>query len=58
MRNYKIYLKDILICIKKIESYTDDITYKEYKNNDLIQDGVNRNLEIIGEAVKSYLWIS
>lgn len=52
MRNYKVYLKDILSCIKKIKKYTHNISHKEFKNNELIQDGVIRNLEIIGEAVK------
>ncbi|MDI3548596.1 MAG: hypothetical protein PWR10_2248 [Halanaerobiales bacterium] len=52
MRNYKVYLNDILNCIKKIEKYTEDISYNEFNNNELIQDGVIRNLEIIGEAVK------
>lgn len=50
MRNYKVYLNDILNCIKKIEKYTEDISYNEFNNNELIQDGVIRNLEIIGEA--------
>ena len=52
MRNYKVYLNDILNCIDKIEKYTENISYDKFKNNDLIQDGVIRNLEIIGEAVK------
>ena len=53
MRNYRVYLNDILKCIKKIEKYTEGITYDEFIKNELIQDGVNRNLEIIGEAVKN-----
>lgn len=53
MRNYRIYVNDILKCIKKIEKYTEGITYDEFIKNELIQDGVNRNLEIIGEAVKN-----
>ncbi|MFW6046960.1 MAG: DUF86 domain-containing protein [Candidatus Woesearchaeota archaeon] len=53
MRNYKVYLKDILKCIKKIKKYTENISYSEFKNDELVQDGVIRNLEIIGEAVKN-----
>ncbi|MCG8542069.1 MAG: DUF86 domain-containing protein [Clostridia bacterium] len=53
MRNYRVYVNDILKCIKKIEKYTEGITYDEFIKNELIQDGVNRNLEIIGEAVKN-----
>ena len=46
-------MNDILKCIKKIEKYTEGITYDKFIKNELIQDGVNRNLEIIGEAVKN-----
>ena len=52
MCNYKVYLEDILDCLEKIEKYTEDFSYEEFKNDDLRQDGVIRNLEIIGEAVK------
>ncbi len=52
MRDYKVYLNDIISCIKKIKKYTEDISYEEFNKNELIQDGVLRNLEIIGEAVK------
>ena len=52
MRDYIVYLNDIISCIKKIKNYTKDISYAEFNKNELIQDGVIRNLEIIGEAVK------
>ena len=38
--------------INKIERYTDKLSFNDFKNNELIVDGVVRNLEIIGEAVK------
>jgi|SRR3989338_8597126 len=50
--DYKVYLSDILRSIDKVERYTKGLTYKEFIKNDLIVDGVVRNLEIIGEAVK------
>jgi len=53
MRNYKVYLEDIHECINRIENYLSDLSYDEFRNNQLIQDGVVRNLEIIGEAVKN-----
>lgn len=53
MRSYKVYLKDILSSIKKINKYTKNVSYKEFKRDELLQDGVVRNLEIIGEAVKN-----
>ena len=52
MRNYRVYLSDILDCINRIERYTKGISYSEFVKDELIQDGVIRNLEIIGEAVK------
>ncbi|MCP2518991.1 DUF86 domain-containing protein [SCandidatus Aminicenantes bacterium Aminicenantia_JdfR_composite] len=52
-REYKAYLKDILRAINKINRYTENISLEEFKKNELIQDGVVRNLEIIGEATKN-----
>ena len=52
-REYKAYLKDILDSIKKIERYTKGMFFDKFTTNELIQDGVVRNLEIIGEAVKN-----
>jgi len=52
-RRYDVYLKDILDAIQKIEEYVRGIDFKEFIKNNLIQDGVIRNLEIIGEAVKN-----
>jgi len=51
MRNDLDYLNDIINCIARIESYTTegrDIFFQ----TPMIQDAVNRNFEIIGEATK------
>lgn len=53
MRNYKLYLKDILQAIKKIDKYTQDLELESLKRNALIIDATVRNLEIIGEASKN-----
>lgn len=53
MRDYKLYLEDILEAIEKIERYTENLIFEEFKKNDLVVDAVIRNLEIIGEAVKN-----
>lgn len=53
MRLVKAYLNDILNSIRKIENYTENLSYENFVNDELIQDGVVRNLEIIGEAVKN-----
>lgn len=47
-----VYLKHILECINKIETYVSSTNEKEFLNNELIQDAVIRNFEIIGEATK------
>lgn len=52
-RSVSLYLKDIETAVKKIEKYTKDLSYKDYKNNEVVQDAVIRNLEIIGEAAKN-----
>ena len=52
-REYKAYLKDILEAVYKIERYTENIGFEEFVSNELVQDGVVRNLEIIGEAAKN-----
>jgi len=52
-KDYKIYLKDIKKSIEKIESYVKGFDYKKFKENELVVDGVIRNLAIIGEAVKN-----
>ena len=53
MRDYKLYLDDILKSIKKIEKYTKGVSLIQLKKKDLVVDGVARNLEIIGEAAKN-----
>ena len=52
MRDYKLYLDDIIEAAKRIEKYTKGLTLESFKKDDLVVDGVVRNLEIIGEAVK------
>ena len=53
MRDYKLYIDDILQAIKSIESYTKGFNFGKLKQNKLVVDAVTRNLEIIGEAVKN-----
>ncbi len=51
-RDFNAYLSDIIGSINKIEQYTKNMSFQDFLQNDLVQDGVVRNLEIIGEAVK------
>lgn len=52
LRESKLYLDDILESIEKIEGYTRNMSYEEFKKTPVVVDAVLRNLEIIGEAVK------
>lgn len=52
-QDYKAYLKDILEAIRRIEKYTKGLSFDEFAGDELTQDGVVRNLEVIGEAVKN-----
>jgi len=47
-----VYLKHILDAIHRIEEYVQKIEYSGFIENYLIQDGVIRQIEIIGEATK------
>lgn len=52
-RDYILFLEDILAAIEKIEVYTRNMTYDEFRNDGMMVDAVIRNLEIIGEATKN-----
>ncbi len=46
------FLKDIENSLLKIFRYTDDIDFDRFMTNDMLKDAIERNFEIIGEAVK------
>lgn len=48
-----IYLKDILICINKIERYLQGFDFEKFQKNEVIIDAVIRNVEVIGEAANN-----
>lgn len=49
----KIFLDHILNSIQKIEKYVTSLSVHDFIENELVQDGVIRNFEIIGEATKN-----
>ncbi len=51
-KDYTVYLSHILDAIHNIEQYTSGQTKSQFLKAKLVQDGVIRNLEIIGEATK------
>lgn len=52
-KDYLPYFLHILEAISNIEGYTSGMTEAAFLKNKLVQDGVVRNLEIIGEAAKN-----
>ena len=48
----RVYLRHILQAIDRIERYLDGVSEAEFMEDELRQDGVIRQLSIIGEAVK------
>lgn len=51
-KNPLFFLQDIECSLQKIFKYTSNITYEQFISNDMLRDAVERNFEIIGEAVK------
>ena len=49
-RSNELLISDILQSISRIFIYTKNISEAEFLKNFLVQDGVSRNFEIIGEA--------
>lgn len=47
-----IYKRHILDAITAIEEYVQNKTFDDFANDRLLQDGVVRKLEVIGEASK------
>jgi len=39
--------------VEKIMKYTENLSYEDFKKNDMVIDAVVRNIEILGEASKS-----
>jgi uncharacterized protein with HEPN domain len=55
----KKLLYDILTSIENIDSYIgDEKIFELYDNNPMLQDAVERNIEIIGEAMSKILTIN
>ena len=52
MRDYKLYLKDILAAIASIEQFVAGMELEAFRADDKTTSAVMRKLEIIGEATK------
>ncbi len=52
-RNDTVYLSHIWDAITQIEIYTAGLSYDQFSRTRLVQDGVIRQLEIIGKASRN-----
>jgi uncharacterized protein with HEPN domain len=52
-RGYKLFVRDILDAIDKIEQFVGDISYQEFIQDDKTSTAVVKKIEIIGEAIKN-----
>lgn len=52
MRDYTLYLKDILAAIDSIEGFVAGMDLETFQTDDKTSSAVVRKLEIIGEAAK------
>ena len=52
-RGDREFLMDMLIACEKIIKYTKDLSYEDFRRNDIVIDAVVRNIEILGEASKN-----
>ena len=51
-RSAILYLADIAEALKKIETYTGNLSFEQFAANQQVIDAVVRNFEIIGEAAR------
>jgi uncharacterized protein with HEPN domain len=47
------YLDHIIAAAERIRRFTKDMTEPAFLDNELVQDGVIRNIEVIGEAARN-----
>lgn len=52
MRDYSIYVKDILAAVESIEAFVKGMSFEEFCADDKTTSAVIRKFEIIGEATK------
>jgi len=52
-RNHKLFVKDILDCMEKIDEFIGSMNFEIFIEDDKTKSAVVRKLEIIGEAAKN-----
>ena len=52
MRDYRLYVKDIMDSAEAIERFVEDMDFEQFKADDKTTSAVIRKFEIVGEAAK------
>ena len=52
-RDIRLYLEEVIEAISKIERFTEDMDFNDFKNDEKTRDAVITNLLIIGEAIRN-----
>jgi len=52
MRDYRLYVKDILAAMESIEAFVEGLDWEAFQADDKTASAVVRKLEVIGEAAK------
>ena len=52
MRNYELYIRDIINAMESIENFVEGMKFIQFKSDDKTSSAVVRKFEIIGEATK------
>ena len=53
-RSEKLFFNDVIDSVDLVEGYIRGKTFEDFASSSLLQDGVLRRIEIIGEAVKNF----
>ena len=46
------YMLDMLLASRKVQSFTDSVSWETFKVDDLLQNAVMHQIQIIGEAAR------
>jgi uncharacterized protein with HEPN domain len=46
------YLLDMLLAARKVQKFTQDVNWKQFQSDEVLQNAVMRQIQIIGEAAR------
>lgn len=53
MRNYSLYLSDLVEAMEAIEKFVEGMDLEGFKKNDMVSSALTRKFEVVGEAAKN-----